>query len=354
MKKFIITESEKKRILGLHNKYINRPQTWVIKEEFTGTAGDGYDGDVEACKKDLPFNVAVKTGQVSSSADWRKLRQEWGSDGSIEQNTKMRDDMCNGWRSGDSKESSSEPDPNSYEARTRDEEKGWEKWGCITSKTKKVVGGKGSVNYHHEDGIFELNGGYNNDTKQFESDSVNWSPYDDTENNYENKTITSCDDPIVVNLSVTNTDQNSAEDESEVKTNTDQSSTGDESEVKTNSDVEDLVTSKKVEITELVEGIQNDAMYGYSEDEDKKEIEDSKTFIETINASNVCSEENIEYYKKKSGSLLIKKEKQSTKTFAPEISTKMGEIAGKLEEIVVFCRSQVNESFRKDFYRFFK
>lgn len=340
---FILTESEKKRILGLHNKYINKPQTWVIKEEFTGTAGDGYNGDVAACKKDLPYNVAVKTGQIKSSAEWKTLRRAWGSDGSMTQNLKMRDEMCDGWRSGDKfpEEESSEPDPNSYEARTRDEEKGWEKWGCITSKTKKVVGGKGSVKYHHKDGIFELNVGYNNDTKQFESDSVNWQRNEDTKNIYENKTITSCDDPVVVNLSVTNTDQNSTEDESEIKTNTE-----------SDSNVENVINTKKTEISELIESIQNDDMYGYSEDEDKKEIEDSKTFIETINATNVCSKENIEYYKKKSGSLLIKKEKQKTKTFAPKISKNMGEIAGKLEEIIVFCKSQFNESFRKDFYRF--
>lgn len=109
---FILTESEKKRILGLHNKYINKPQTWVIKEEFTGTAGDGYNGDVAACKKDLPYNVAVKTRQIKSSSEWKTLRQAWGSDGSMTQNLKMRDEMCDGWRSGDKfpEEESSEPE----------------------------------------------------------------------------------------------------------------------------------------------------------------------------------------------------------------------------------------------------
>jgi hypothetical protein len=335
---FILAESEKKRILGLHNKYINKPQTWVIKEEFTGTAGDGYDGDVAACKKDLPYKVAVKTGQIKSSSEWRTLRQEWGSDGSMSQNLKMRDEMCDGWRSGDSKESSSDSDVNSYYARTKDEEKAWEKWGCITSKTGKVVGRSGAVVYQHKDGQFEIVGVYNTDTDEYESDSVRWMPV-----NGDAKIIYSCDDPIVTGLSggKTNTDQSSDDDESEVKTNTE-----------SDSNVENVINTKKTEISELIEAIQNDAMYGYSEDEDKKEIEDSKAFIETINATNVCSEENIEYYKKKSGSLLIKKEKQKTKTFAPEISIKMGEIAGKLEEIIVFCKSQVNESFRKDFYRF--
>jgi hypothetical protein len=332
---FILAESEKKRIPGLHNKYINKPQTWVIKEEFTGTAGDGYDGDVAACKKDLPYNVAVKTGQIKSSSEWRTLRQAWGSDGSMSQNLKMRDEMCDGWRSGDSKESDSkesdsDSDANSYYDRTKDEEKEWEKWGCITSKTGKVVARSGKVVYQHKDGQFEID--------YTDSDYVIWRPVDG-----EAKVIYSCDDPIVVNLSGT-------------KTNDDQSSTDNGSEVKTNtesdSNVENVINTKKTEISELIIAIQNDAMYGYSEDEDKKEIEDSKTFIETINATNVCSEENIEYYKKKSGSLLIKKEKQKTKTFAPEISKKMGEIAGKLEEIIVFCKSQVNESFRKDFYRF--
>jgi hypothetical protein len=338
---FILAESEKKRILGLHNKYINKPQTWVIKEEFTGTAGDGYDGDVAACKKDLPYNVAVKTGQIKSSSEWRTLRQAWGSDGSMSQNLKMRDEMCDGWRSGDSKESGSNTDDYTYytvEDRTRDEDKAWEKWGCITSKTKKVVSKKGGVTYHHEDGVFDLVGDYN-DNDELEIDSIRFVPND--EKNI--KFIKSCDDPIVVNLSgtKTDTDQSSDDDESEVKTDTE-----------SDSNVENVINTKKTEISELIMAIQNDAMYGYSEDEDKKEIEDSKTFIETINATNVCSEENIEYYKKKSGSLLIKKEKQKTKTFAPEISIKMGEIAGKLEEIIVFCKSQVNESFRKDFYRF--
>ena len=338
---FILTESEKKRILGLHNKYINKPQTWVIKEEFTGTAGDGYDGDVAACKKDLPYNVAVNTGQIKSSSEWRTLRQAWGSDGSMTQNLKMRDEMCDGWRSGDSKESGSNTDDNTYytaEDRTRDEDKAWEDWGCITSKTKKDVNKRGGVTYHHEDGVFDLMGDYN-DNGEFENDEIRFVPNDGK----NGQDIKSCNDPIVVNLSgtKTNTDQSSTEDESEIKTNTE-----------SDSNVENVINTKKTEISELIESIQNDAMYGYSEDEDKKEIEDSKTFIETINATNVCSEENIEYYKKKSGSLLIKKEKQKTKTFAPEISKKMGEIAGKLEEIIVFCKSQVNESFRKDFYRF--
>ena len=115
---FILTESEKKRILGLHNKYINKPQTWVIKEEFTGTAGDGYDGDVVACKKDLPYNVAVKTGQIKSSSEWRTLRRAWGSDGSMTQNLKMRDEMCDGWRSGDKF-----PEEESSESETSDQTK---------------------------------------------------------------------------------------------------------------------------------------------------------------------------------------------------------------------------------------
>jgi len=116
---FILAESEKKRILGLHNKYINKPQTWVIKESFTGTAGDGYNGDVAACKKDLPYNVAVKTGQIKSSSEWKTLRKAWGSDGSMSQNLKMRDEMCDGWRSGDSKESR-------YESETTDHiKKAW-------------------------------------------------------------------------------------------------------------------------------------------------------------------------------------------------------------------------------------
>lgn len=355
MKKFIITESEKRRIIGLHNKYINKPQTWVIKEAFTGTAGDGYDGDVDACKRDLPYNVAVKTGQVKSSAEWRTLRQEWGSDGSMDQNLKMRDEMCDGWRSGDSKESSSEPDPDSYEARTRDEEKVWENWGCITSKTGKVVTSKGSVVYQHYDGQFEIVGKYDPETKEYYFDSIKFVPHND-ENNV--KFIKSCDDPVVVNLSVTNTDQSSTEDDSEVKTNTDQSSTEDKSEVKTNteknSDVDNIVNTKKNEIKELIEKIEKDPMYGYSEEDDVKTIQGAKEKMETITSENVCSKENIEYYTDNIKDLNEKKNKFNTKTYAQKISSNMGEIEKKLEEIKTFCSTQINESFRKDFYRFFK
>ena len=342
---FILTESEKKRILGLHNKYINKPQTWVIKESFTGTAGDGYDGDVAACKKDLPYNVAVKTGQIKSSSEWRTLRQAWGSDGSMTQNLKMRDEMCDGWRSGDSKESGSNTDDNTYytvEDITRDEDKAWEKWGCITSKTKKVVGQKGSVKYHHEDGIFDLMGDYN-DNNEIEDDGVRWSPYDDTENNYDVKFIKSCDDPIVTGLSggKTNTDQSSTDNGSEVKTNTE-----------SDSNVDDIVNTKKNEIKELIEKIEKDPMYGYSEEDDVKTIQEAKEKMETITSENICSKENMEYYSDNIVDLNKKKNKPKTKTFAPEISKNMGEIEGKLEEIIVFCKSQVNESFRKDFYRF--
>jgi hypothetical protein len=336
---YILTESEKKRILGLHNKYINKPQTWVIKESFTGTAGDGYDGDVAACKKDLPYNVAVKTGQIKSSSEWRTLRQEWGSDGSMSQNLKMRDEMCDGWRSGDSKESGSNTDDNTYytaEDRTRDEEKAWEDWGCITSKTKKVVNKKGGVTYHHEDGEFDLMGDYN-DNGEFENDEIRFVP-----NDRKNvKFIKSCDDPVVVNLSVTNTDQSNTEDESEVKTNTE-----------SDSDVDDIVNTKKNEIKELIEKIEKDPMYGYSEEDDVKTIQEAKEKMETITSENICSKENMEYYSDNIVDLNKKKNKPKTKTFAPEISKNMGEIEGKLEEIIVFCKSQVNESFRKDFYRF--
>lgn len=338
---FILTESEKKRILGLHNKYINKPQTWVIKEEFTGTAGDGYDGDVAACKKDLPYNVAVKTGQIKSSSEWRTLRRAWGSDGSMTQNLKMRDEMCDGWRSGDSKESGSNTDDNTYytaEDRTRDEDKAWEKWGCITSKTKKDVNKKGGVTYHHEDGVFDLMGDYN-DNGEFENDEIRFVPNDGK----NVKFIKSCDDPVVVNLSgtKTNTDQSSTEDESEVKTN-----------IESDSDVDDIVNTKKNEIKELIEKIEKDPMYGYSEEDDVKTIQEAKEKMETITSENICSKENMEYYSDNIVDLNKKKNKPKTKTFAPEISKNMGEIEGKLEEIIVFCKSQVNESFRKDFYRF--
>ena len=50
MKKIIISEAEKRKILNMHNNYRNRHESWVITEGFSARPGDGYGGDVEACK----------------------------------------------------------------------------------------------------------------------------------------------------------------------------------------------------------------------------------------------------------------------------------------------------------------
>jgi len=98
----LIEESEKKRILGMHNTYKSNPRTWVIREAYSGKPGDGgFQGDVAACKKTLPYNAAVTLGLVKNITDWGQLKKDWGSDGSPQQNLKLRDAICDGWRKGD-------------------------------------------------------------------------------------------------------------------------------------------------------------------------------------------------------------------------------------------------------------
>jgi hypothetical protein len=98
----LIEESEKKRILGMHNTYKSNPRTWVIREAYSGTAGEKFDGGVEACKKQLPYNVATTLG-----INWNEAKKGWGSDGTGPQNLVLRDAMCDGWRIGDAKEGGS-------------------------------------------------------------------------------------------------------------------------------------------------------------------------------------------------------------------------------------------------------
>jgi hypothetical protein len=97
----LIEESEKKRILGMHNTYKSNPRTWVIREAYSGTAGEKFDS-VEACKKQLPYNVATTLG-----INWNEAKKGWGSDGSQQQNLVLRNAMCDGWRIGDAKEGGS-------------------------------------------------------------------------------------------------------------------------------------------------------------------------------------------------------------------------------------------------------
>ena len=95
----LIEESEKKRILGMHNTYTNNTRILNIREAYSGKPGEKFDGGVEACKKQLPYNVATTLG-----INWNEAKKGWGSDGSQQQNLVLRDAMCDGWRIGDAKE----------------------------------------------------------------------------------------------------------------------------------------------------------------------------------------------------------------------------------------------------------
>jgi hypothetical protein len=99
----LIEESEKKRILGMHNTYKTNPRTWVIREVYSGKPGEKFDGGVAACKKQLPYNVATTLG-----INWNEAKKSWGSDGSQQQNLVLRNAMCDGWRIGDVKEAGQE------------------------------------------------------------------------------------------------------------------------------------------------------------------------------------------------------------------------------------------------------
>ena len=99
----LIEESEKKRILGMHNTYTNNTRILNIREAYSGKPGEKFDGGVEACKKQLPYNVATTLG-----INWNEAKKGWGSDGSQQQNLVLRDAMCDGWRIGDAKEGSTQ------------------------------------------------------------------------------------------------------------------------------------------------------------------------------------------------------------------------------------------------------
>jgi hypothetical protein len=97
----LIEESEKKRILGMHNTYKSNPRTWVIREAYSAQPGEGYDGGVKACLQNTPLNVAAKLG-----IDFKKAKQEWGSSGNYNDNIELVKAMCNGWRLGDGRRDS--------------------------------------------------------------------------------------------------------------------------------------------------------------------------------------------------------------------------------------------------------
>lgn len=140
----LIEESEKKRILGMHNTY-NKSRLLTIREAYSGTAGEKFDS-VESCKKQLPYNVATTLG-----INWKQAKTSWGSDGSQQQNLVLRDAMCDGWRIGDAKEGTQQGSTSdntkvdnraqATDQQVQDIKNEWQKWTCITSKgTQKTRG----------------------------------------------------------------------------------------------------------------------------------------------------------------------------------------------------------------------
>ena len=359
MKKIIISEAEKRKILNMHNNYRNRHESWVITEGFSARPGDGYGGDVEACKKNLPYNVAVKTGQIGSYAQWKQLRQEWGSDGSSTQNIKMRDDMCNGWRSGDSNEGTSD-----------ESNMGADQGDMVQIKKSEITK---LLNDIENDPMFEY---AEEDDRQTITDSKNKIETVTSEN------VCSQENLAYYDLSITelnekkekpntktyapNISKNMGEiankleeiklfcsSQKETEEPSPESSETEyedvdlegESEEQGNSDLEGMIVSKKQDIKDLIEKIKNDDMYSFASSDEKKLIEDSKNKIETVTSENVCSQENLAYYDLSITELNEKKEKPNTKTYAPNISKNMGEIANKLEEIKLFCSTQLSEVY---------
>lgn len=93
MKKILISESEKRRILNLHERLRKK----IVNEDFSGEPFEGYE-DENSCKNDIPINVIQKAG-----LNWLEVRNSWGSDGSARDNLDLRDAFCDGWRPADSK-----------------------------------------------------------------------------------------------------------------------------------------------------------------------------------------------------------------------------------------------------------
>ena len=71
----------------------------LISEAYSAQPGEGYDGGVEACKKELPYNVVTKAGK-----NWNEVKKAWGSTGTAQDNLALRDAWCQGWRPGDTKD----------------------------------------------------------------------------------------------------------------------------------------------------------------------------------------------------------------------------------------------------------
>jgi len=359
MKKFLISESEKRRILNMHNNYRNRHESWVINEGFSASPGDGYGGDVEACKKDLPYNVAVKTGQISSYAQWKQLRQDWGSDGSIAQNIKMRDDMCNGWRSGDSNEgvdgdmemdnvngdmvavkkseimkllNDIENDDMYSYAEEEDKQTISDAKNKINTITSENVCSQENLTYYDQS-INELN------EKKEKPNTKTYAP-NISKNMGE---IANKLEEIKLFCSSQKENESSSPENSEIEY--EDVDLGGNSEEQGNSAMEDILVSKKQEIKDLIEEIENDGMYSAADPDDQKLVEESKNKIETITLENVCSSENLTYYNDSIAKLNETRKKQKIKMFAPNIGNNMGKLVEKLEEIKTFCSTQMTESY---------
>jgi len=90
---FILTEEEKKRILGLYTN----PSSITITEQYTGKPGAGY-ASVAICKQNVPMNVIMNAG-----LNWKTVRAAWGSTGTAQDNIALRNAFCDGWRPGDAK-----------------------------------------------------------------------------------------------------------------------------------------------------------------------------------------------------------------------------------------------------------
>jgi hypothetical protein len=91
MKRILISEDDRSRILNMHTSHR------LINEAYTGSKNEGYD-TIEACKKDIPYNVVTK-----ARLNWNTVKQAWGSKGIDTENIALRNAFCDGWRPNDPK-----------------------------------------------------------------------------------------------------------------------------------------------------------------------------------------------------------------------------------------------------------
>jgi len=96
MKRFLLTENERKKILNLYSQ-----KQLIYESDYNGQKGQGYNGNVANCKKDTPINVVSKAG-----LNWSEVKKSWGSKGGANDNIKLRDAFCDGWRPNQEKNTS--------------------------------------------------------------------------------------------------------------------------------------------------------------------------------------------------------------------------------------------------------